>query len=560
MSRALRSLLIAAGVSLVPVTAWSAPVEKPVTEIGSSLSPQILYQFLIAEIAGQRGQYGLAASAYADLARSTRHAAIARRATEIALHARQLDAALESARLWNELDPDDPAARQTLATVLVASNRVEELAGTLATDLAAAGPQLDALLLRLNRIFARLPDKLAVQRLIEQVTVPYISHAEAHFARSQAAINARDPVRAGESIDQALRLRPNWEMAAVFKAQQMEKGQELIEFLRQFVTANPEAHEARLAYARALVGEKHYKESRAEFRSLLSALPDNTDVINAVGILSLQLDEPQEAEPQFRRLLELGRGDLNQARFYLGQVAEHGKRNDEALRLYDEVDGGEHRTAALLRGSQILAKQGKIEEARQRLQTARSLLPAEGARLQIAEAQLLRDAGRNDDAFAILAAALEIDPDQTELLYETALAAEQLGRIDVAERHLRRLIALKPESSQGYNALGYSLADRGTRLDEAQQLIDKALSFAPDDPFILDSKGWVLFRTGRHADALESLRRAYSLRPDPEIAAHIGEVLWAMGKRDEAASVWRDAVKTHPTNAVLGATIKRFVP
>jgi Flp pilus assembly protein TadD len=160
----------------------------------------------------------------------------------------------------------------------------------------------------------------------------------------------------------------------------------------------------------------------------------------------------------------------------------------------------------------------------------------------------------------VLFAGLETQPEQPDLLYELALVAERLDKMTEAERYFRRLIALKPDSPQGYNALGYSLADRGLRLEEANQLIDKALSFSPDDPFILDSKGWVLFRLGRATEALELLRRAYAKRPDPEIAAHIGEVLWAMQRRDEAAQVWREAAKAFPSNAVLSATIKRYTP
>ena len=571
MSRVRHTLLIAACTVAVCLSPWreaaaagpakSVPAEatKDLAD-DKELSPQVLYQFLFAEIAGQRGQLGLSASAFADLAKKTRNAEIARRAAELSLHARQLDTALESARLWNELDPENIAARQTLANVLVATNRLDELATALVADLAAAGTQLDTLLLRLNRLLSRFPDKLAVQQLVEKVTAPYLGAPEAHFARAQAAAVARNPDRAGTAIDEALRLRPDWEMAAVFKAQQMDRGPELLGFLRRFVQANPTAHEARLAYARALVGDKLYAEAREEFSRLLSLFPDNPDMVNAVGILSLQLDDPRSAEVQFKRLLELGKIDLNPVHFYLGQIAEDGKRGVEALQHYDKVGGGEHQVSALLRGAQLLAKEGRIDEARQRLQKARIVLPTESPRLLIAESQLLRDAGRDQDAFVVLFAGLDAQPDHPDLLYEVALAAERLDKMTDAERYLRRLIAIKPESPQGYNALGYSLADRSIRLDEAQQLIDKALSLAPDDPFILDSKGWILFRRGHAAEALELLRRAYSKRPDPEIAAHIGEVLWAMERRDEAARVWRDAMKAHPANAVLGATIKRYTP
>jgi tetratricopeptide (TPR) repeat protein len=182
------------------------------------------------------------------------------------------------------------------------------------------------------------------------------------------------------------------------------------------------------------------------------------------------------------------------------------------------------------------------------------------SRLVLAEAQLLRDAGRHGDAYVFLTAVLETRPDDAEILYETALAAEKLGYLDVMEGHLRRVIELSPESAQGYNALGYSLADRNIRLDEAAQLIDKAMVLKPDDAAILDSKGWVLFRQGKLPEALEYLRNAFAKHPDGEIAAHLGEVLWALGRRDEALAVWREAAKAHPANEVLLSTMKRFVP
>jgi tetratricopeptide (TPR) repeat protein len=537
-----------------------AKAAPPVASTEEGITPQWLYQFLIAEIAAQRGQYSLSAGAYVDLAKATRHPRIARRAAEVSLHTRQFDLALDAARLWNDLEPNDPAARQMLSNLYVATNRIDDLATALAKDLAAAGPQLDEQLMRLNRLFARYPDKLAVQRLVEQVTLPYIARPEAHFARAQAALSANQPDRATSAIDRALELRPDWEQAALLKAQQLARGPELVSFLERFVAANPRAAELRLSYARALVGEKRYAESRHEFRLLLESYPENTDVLYAVGVLSLQLDEPAEAEPRLRKLLELGQGDLNPPRFYLGQIAEEAKRLDEALQFYDAVESGEHRVAALLRGSQILAKQGKVDAARQRLESARGALPAEVPRLLIAESQLLREAGRNDEALGVLRTSLDQHPDNPELLYEVALAAERADRIVDAERYLRRLIEIKPDSAQGYNALGYSLADRSQRLDEAQRLIDKALSLAPDDPFILDSKGWLLFRQGNFAAALEALQKAYAQKPDAEIAAHVGEVLWALGRPGEALAVWREATKAHPNNEVLAATIKRFVP
>ena len=524
------------------------------------LTGQILYQFLLAEIAAQRGQFALSAGAYLDLAMSTRDPRIVRRAAEVAFHARQYDSALEAARLWLSLEPDSQQARQMLSTLLLASGRIDELAGSLARDLAAEAPRVGDALIRMVRAFTRYPDKLAVQRLFDQLTQPYPDLAEAHLVRAQAAVGVGDADRARSEINRTLELRPAWELAALFKAELLPKGAAQLDFLKTWLAANPDGLDVRLGYARGLVSEKRYEDARIEFRRLLSASPDNPDMLYAVGILSLQVNDATEAEQHLKRFVEIGRGDLDPARFYLGQIADQAGRPEDAVRWYDLVAAGEHAVPAKVRAAQVLLRQNKLDEARERLAAARASGTPGDSRLVVAEAQLLRDAGRHADAFAFLAKVLELQPDQPELLYETALAAEKLGYVDVMERHLRRLIALKPDSAQAYNALGYSLADRNLRLDEAAQLIDKALSLTPDDPFILDSKGWVLFRQGKPAAALEALQKAYVQKPDAEIAAHIGEVLWILGRSGEALAVWREATKAHPTNEVLAATIKRFVP
>lgn len=524
-----------------------------------ALTPQILYQFLLAEIAAQRGQFGLAAGAFLELARTTRDPRVVRRAAEIAFHARQFDAALEAVAIWLSIDPSSQQAKQLRATMLLASGRIEELAATLGRDLAGEGSRVGESILQLARGFSRYPDRSAVSRLFDALTKPYPQVPEAQLVRAQAAMAAGDADKARGAIDRALELRPDWEVAALAKAELLPKGASQLEFLKAWLAANPAAQQARLSYARALVGDKRYEEARSEFRNLLAANPDNPEILYAVGILSLQVNAVGDAEQPLRRYVELGRGDLNPARFYLGQIAEQAERSSDAIRWYDQVDAGENALPARIRAARILAKQKKLDEARERLAAARATMVGD-VRLVIAEGQLLRDAGRYDEAHAFLAKALEAQPDHPELIYELSMAAEKLGQIDAVERLLRRLIALKPDSPQGYNALGYTFADHNIRLDEAAELIDKALSMSPNDSFILDSKGWILFRQGKFAAALEALQRAYAKQPDAEIAAHVGEVLWKLGREDEARAIWRDAGKAFPSNEALNATIKRYVP
>jgi tetratricopeptide (TPR) repeat protein len=524
------------------------------------LTPQLLHQFLVAEFAGHRGQLSLAVGAYRDLAATTRDPRIARRAAEIALFARQYDAALDAARIWSEEDPASQPARQMLATLLAANGRAEELSLHLTKMLAAAGKDVGEALLQLNRILARNADKPAVRKLVDTLTAPYLGVAEAHFVRAVAAFEAKDQVAARHEIDRALALRPEWERAALLRAQATPRGAEMLADLKAFVAANPAASEARLAYARALVGEKQFEDARREFTAILGAHPDNPDLIYAVAVLSLQLNDPSLAEGHLKRLVELNYTEANSARLYLGQIAEERKRTDEALQWYGQIGAGEQYLPAQVRIAAMLAHSGRLDEARERLQKARAANPRERTQLILGEAQLLREAGRIADAYEVLEAGIKLQPDQPELLYEAALAAEKIGLVEVLERRLRRLIELQPDHAHAYNALGYSLADRGERLDEAQRLIDKALELAPDDPFIMDSKGWLLYRKGETAAALELLRKALALRADPEIAAHFGEVLWVLGRRDEALEAWGEAAQASPDNEALAATIKRFKP
>lgn len=539
----------------------SVPAAAPVVEGRQAvLTAQVVYQVLLAEIALQRGNAELAAQAYAALALRTRDPGVLERTVEVAGHARRFDLAREAVQLWLQVDPESAKAQRMMSSVLLMSNRLEEMAPHLVRMLELDKAALPENLLGLNRMLARNPDRQAVFRLIDRVCAPFFGLAEAHYAVAMAAASAGEQARARAEIQRALELRPDWEMAALLAAQIEARDSPAagVESLLRFLETNPEARDVRLHLARALIAEKRYPEARTHFDRLLRDHPDNPEVVYPVAILALQQNDVARAEVQLRHLLTLDFPDKNVVHFYLGQIAEEGKRPADALAAYAQVVAGEHRLAARLRGARLLGEQGKLEEARAHVRETRALSPADRVQLILAEAQLLRDAKRHREAYEFLEKALGEQPAQPELLYETALLAEKLGQLDVLERHLRRLIELQPDSAQAYNALGYSLADRNIRLPEAHELIAKALALAPEDPFILDSMGWVLYRTGDLAGALAHLERAYGQRPDPEIAAHLGEVLWQLGRRDEARRTWRDAAARNPDNEVLSEALRKF--
>jgi tetratricopeptide (TPR) repeat protein len=280
----------------------------------------------------------------------------------------------------------------------------------------------------------------------------------------------------------------------------------------------------------------------------------------AVALLAMQAADYDSAETQMKRALEAGYGEPDTARLYLGQINEERKRYDDALKWYLAVEPGEQYINAQIRYAGVLAKQGKLPEARKHLQGREDATPQQRLQFTQAEAQLLRDASAYKEAFELLGQALQRMPDYPDLLYDYAMAAEKVDRIDLLETNLRKLIQIRPDHAHAYNALGYTFADRNQRLPEAHQLIEKALKLAPEDAFIMDSMGWVLYRLGRNKEAIEYLRGAFAIRPDAEIAAHLGEVLWADGQQEEARKVWSGALKEHGQNVELQNTVKRFAP
>ena len=524
------------------------------------LTENLLYEYLLAEIAGQRGNVGLSAQAYVDLAKRTRDPRIARRATEIALYAKMNNAAIEAARIWYETDPDSDRPLQALSGLLVASGRYGEASPYLKKLLAdsAAGPVSG--FTQLTRTLANAQDKRAALNLVRELAAGHPKLPQAHYAVAQSAANAGEERLAIEEVREARRLQPEWEAAVLLEAQLVQKNSvdKAVSLLADYLRKYPASREARLGYARTLVAQKKFAEARAEFKNLMAGVPDSAEVAFAVALLSIQLKDYDAAEEYLRKLLDSPYRDKDGVRMYLGQVAEERKNFQEALRWYGGIGEGEQYVHAQIRYPQVLARQGKLDAGRAHLQQAAAGNSQQRVQLILAEAQLLRDANQPKAAFDLIGNALDRLPNNPELLYDYAMLAEKIERVDVLEASLRKLIEIRPEHAHAYNALGYSLADRNQRLREARELIEKALQLAPEDSFIIDSMGWVLFRMGNLRDALGYLRRAFAGRPDPEIAAHLGEVLWALGDREEAERVLGDAARASPDNEALANTIKRL--
>lgn len=529
---------------------------------GQQLTEPMLFDFLLGETALQRGETEIATGIYLRLAKNTRDPRIAQRATEVALLSRQPIPALEAAMLWVELDPDAVSARQTAAALLVNADRLEEARPHLEKLLASEGNNINEAFMQLNSLLARSANKTSILELVQYLSKPYPDLPEAHFAVSQAAWLANQSDIALAEMKQALALRPDWEAAAIYLGRIMQRtsNARAIEFYENYLETYPKANDTRIAYARLLVAEKYYLKARDQFQQLLTENPANADIILAVGLLSTELRDYDAAEANFKKVLELDYRDPGMVRFYLAGIYEKTRQIDTAMEWYRSVTSGSQYLPAQIRYAVLLAKQGKTDEARQHLQQLPATNEQQRVQLIIAEAQLLRETGAHQEVFALLSRGLEKLPDYPDLLYDRALAADKIGKPEILEQDLRKLIQLKPDHAHAYNALGYSLTEHNHRLPEALELIEKASRLSPDDPYIMDSLGWIHYRMGNLNQGIDYLRRAFVIYPDPEIAAHLGEALWTQGTTDEAKEIWDSALRSYPGNEALLKTMKKFIP
>ena len=531
------------------------------------LSEEVLFRYLSAEIADQRGDWEYAFVNMLQIAQQTRDPRLARRAAEIAITAKETDEALAAVRLWREVAPESEEAAQFYLSFILIGDNLADARPILEQRLKdARPPTLGAVILQTQRLLARARDKAAAFKLLEDVLADYKALPEMHLALSQAALAAGDGQRAAQEARAALAIAPSSDLAALTLAQVLSDKDAALRSLADYLKANPKSRDVRLAYARFLVEQKQYDTARNEFGILLKDQPKDLTVLYALGLLSAQRNDLPGAEKYLKAYLAGleaqpdDERDPTQALMILAQISEERKDIPGALKWLDQIPQGTPQAyvMAQIRRAQLVAKNGDIDGGRKVLHDTKASGQEEELQLIAAEALMLREADRGPEGLAVLEEALRRFPDNTDLLYDHAMLAEKLNRLDVMETSLRKIMVIAPNNQNAYNALGYSLAERNIRLEEAFTLISKALALAPEDPFIMDSMGWVQYRLGRLKEAEELLRRAYTLRPDAEIAVHLGEVLWAMGQRDDARRLWREASLKDPKNDTLKNTLGRL--
>lgn len=535
---------------------------EPETPPGAGLTGEVLYQLLAGEIAGQRRMMPVATEFYLAAARNVADPRVAERAARVALYARNEPAAREAAEIWVELAPASHQGRQTLAALHIRAGEVEAATEQLEALIELVGPESSESFMAIGGLLAREEDQKTALAVMDNLVAERQDNPDALFARAHMAKRLGEHERAAEDLEKVLDMRPDWTQALILRAglQRHREGPEAaLGDLAASVDAYPEDRTLRLTYAQYLVDADELESARREFNRLASEKPEDTEVRFALGLLNLEVGEPEEAEAHMRYLVEREEGGDN-AVFFLGRAMLAQGRDEEAERWFRRVDGGDYRFNARLLVARIMADRGEIVEARHFLQSVQPGSEDEQVRLILTEGRLLREADNLETAFEVYSRGLEQHPDQHDILYARALVAEQLDRLDVLEGDLRRILEQEPDHAHALNALGYTLVDRTDRIEEGMTYIRRAYDQLPDDPAILDSVGWGFYRLGELDAAETYLRRAMERAEDAEIAAHLGEVLWEQGERDEARDIWEKGLEIDPDDQTLRETMRRLLP
>jgi tetratricopeptide (TPR) repeat protein len=538
----------------------------------AALNAELFYEILVSEMTASSGDPGTAYALMLEAARRSRDGQLYRRATEIALQARSGQSALIAAQAWKEALPQSREANRFLLQILIALNRIDETTDLLKQELAASAPRTRiATIQALPQLYGRGSDKAQATAVVEKALANELNNPavapSAWITIGRMRLASGDKAGALEAARRASELEPTNDGAALLALLLMESGVKDAEALLKPYFAGTPIPEIRMTYSRVLLEGQRFAEAQAQLEAVTRERPDMAEAWLVDASLNLQANRLPQAEASLQKFLalleplppsETRANAQTQAYLLLSQVAE--KRGDfaQADAWLNRIDNPAALISAQSRRASLLAKQGKITQARAVLRALPAKTADEEKQKLLAEVQLLREVQAYDAAYEVQSQAVARYPDDVDLAYEQAMLAERLGKLDVMERQLRAIIARQPGYQHAYNALGYSFAERGVKLQEARELIAKALQLAPGDPFITDSLGWVEFKLGHREEAARLLQEAFRAQPDAEIGAHLGEVLWSMGQQDQAKAVWRQGQQLNPDNGTLKDTLKRL--
>lgn len=550
-----------------PVAPVPAPRPKPSDYPVEPFPSDSMYQLLVAEVAGYRGEYDLALDKYIEVAEETRDAGVAARATRLANYLKREDVALRSARLWAEVEPDNIDAHRHSAELLMRSGDLENailhmeavknLGGLANFDVFAyRAANLDdatreALLAAITRMVDRYPGDEQLM-FAKAVLLEQKGETEQALALADALLEKNNNINVVILKVNALRDLARTEDAISFL------DATLADLAETGTTSRRDTlKRLRLIYARFLFEGKELDRAREQYELVLELSPNDGDTLFALSLIAMEKEDDLEARRYLNQMIRWNRR-VGEARYYLGSIAEKNDEIDIAIREYKQVGRGYEFLPAQARIASLMVEQGRIAEMQEHLMNMRAENPERASQITMIEAQVFVDRGMQGEVFVLLDGALETDPSNVELLYFRAMTGQTFERLDILERDLYQIIEMDPQNADALNALGYTLTDQTDRHDEALGLIERALAIRPDEAAFIDSLGWVQYRLGNFSAAVEHLRRALTLFPNDEVAAHLGEALWALGNTKEAKAIWQEALKKTPDSEILLRVIDKF--
>lgn len=547
-----------------PATANDADtqVQQPKTQ-ADTLPPQQEAQFhlMAGELAAGRQDPRAAAEEFLKALDYVPDAQVAARATQAALVAGDDGLALQAARKWQALDGTSLDARDIITRLALRAGQDDEAYNQCLSIVHDLPGGLDDGFRHVSLLLQQEPDKAQdALGIMDRLVAQYPKEPAAYQAQGLLALRYGKADEAERAARQAIQLRPSKEASLLLVGALVKKGDMsgADQVMDGVLKNNPDAKDVRLGYGRLLIESDQPEHGREQLEKVLRDDPGNSEAIYSLALLDLDQKQLDAAEAHFQQLSRSKNSHQADAEYFLGRIAELHHQPQKALAHYEKVLSGQQALDAAVRRAAMLAKLGRIEEARTILEALREQFPPLADRFLLAEGEILLDAGDYNDVLQLYGDALKTAPDDDDVLYSRSLVYEKMNRVGDAEGDLRKILAKTPDDARALNALGYTLTVHTDRLDEADKLVSKALQLTPDDPAVIDSMGWLRFRQGRPQDALPLLQKAYAQFPDAEVAAHLGEVLWALGDKDKAQALLSQAAKNDPDNAQLRDTIKRL--
>ncbi len=544
-----------------PVKIAPPKVKTQPRDLKTAIDPDVMYMLMAAELAGQRGQYAIALEGYMESAKRVNDPRFAERAAKIAMYMKDGKKTDEAISLWLRQDPKNLTARKIAALSALRAGNKQVAVDHLSTVLKVDPAGFEKTALELASVLQRDGKSDLFYEVLDALAVKNPEQAAVYFVQSLLAMEMKNNALAEKKVQQALNIQPDWDKALIFQAQIAVFSEDLTKaktLLRNASVKYPENDKFKKLLAQVLIKAAEYEAATEVYQSIVLSNPKDAESQISLALVYLQLDRDGEAEDIFKQLL--GQPEWqNQSGFYLGKLEEKRGHTQKALAWFDKVTEGSFVFESAISAVSLLVKDNKFDEADSRLNLLAYQFPKQKLRIILMKSGLYGQQQHYEKGFKLLTDALVGQPEQRDLLYTRALMAERINKLDVLEADLKKILAKTPNDAEALNALGYSLLGNVSRYADAEKYLQQALKLQPNEAVIMDSFGWLQFKQGKLEQALGYLERAYAKQQESEIAAHLAEVLWALGRKEEARKIFNKAIKKAPEDEYLLDFQKRIL-